>query len=744
MRGRILFLAAIAFVVGVMLTGSAAADVPPPTIDSSTPSSPANANSPSLLGTAEPLATVTLYTDNGCTVEAGASVQADESGNFAIQVSVPDDSSTTFYANATDVTGTSECSLGGFTYVEDSIPPSEPAIASHPDDPTTAQSATFTFTDSDPVAGYSCSLDGSNPTDCGSGSASYSGLADGQHSFSVTATDAAGNTSAPQTFIWTVDTMPPAEPAIQDAPANPSGSHNAAFSFSDSDPVAGYSCSLDGSNPTDCGSGSASYSGLADGQHSFSVTASDSAGNTSAPQTFSWTVDTTPPAQPTIQGAPTNPSGSPEATFTFTDGDEVASYRCQLDGGGFASCSSGVAFSGLLDGSHTFQVVARDELGHTSHPASYSWTIDTVHPLVTITDKPPLDTNQTGADFSFASDAGAAGYQCRLDGAAFASCTSPQHYGGLGDGSHTFSVRSVSIGGTPGLATSYTWTVDTVAPQTAIGSAPPAASTSRSATFTFTSSEPGSTFVCSLNSSGFTPCSSPQTYSGLGDGAYTFRVEALDAAGNADPTAAAYSWTISGVGPPTVDFQPPANVKKLRRNVGYGRMQLRWRKPPDKDFDHVGVYVSTSPRTPPRKLVYSGRSQSYTDRRFKNGQYYRYLVVSYDHAKNASGGTPALVRPSALLTSPRDATVVKTVPVFRWAAVPRATYYNIQLYSHGEKLLTTWPRKARQFLSRQWRYGGHSHSLRRGVYVWYVWPGFGARSQAHYGQLLGQGTFSVR
>ena len=185
-------------------------------------------------------------------------------------------------------------------------------------------------------------------------------------------------------------------------------------------------------------------------------------------------------------------------------------------------------------------------------------------------------------------------------------------------------------------------------------------------------------------------------------------------------------------------------MSKLRRNVGYGRLQLRWNKPADPDFDHVGVYVSTSPKTPPRKLVYRGKRQSYNDRHFKNGQYYRYLIVSYDHAANASGGMRALVPPSVLLRSPRNASVVRGVPTFRWAGVSGASFYNVQLYYRGQKILSVWPSKARKPLTKRWRYAGHTFSLRRGTYLWYVWPGFGPKAKGRYGQLLGQGTFRVR
>lgn len=67
----------------------------------------------------------------------------------------------------------------------------------------------------------------------------------------------------------------------------------------------------------------------------------------------------------------------------------------------------------------------------------------------------------------------------------------------------------------------------------------------RKATFFFGSDEREATFRCKLNGRKAAACSSPTAYSGLGRGSHTFRVYAVDAAGNADPTPATTSFTIS-------------------------------------------------------------------------------------------------------------------------------------------------------------------------------------------------------
>jgi hypothetical protein len=129
------------------------------------------------------------------------------------------------------------------------------------------------------------------------------------------------------------------------------------------------------------------------------------------------------------------------------------------------------------------------------------------------------------------------------------------------------------------------------------------------------------------------------------------------------------------------------------------------------------------------------------NRRFRNGLYYRYAVVSYDHTGNASRGSAAVVPPSILLRSPRAGRRVHAPPLLVWAGVKRATFYNVQLYYEGRKVLSTWPNSAKLKLSRSWRYEGRRFRLRKGSYQWYVWPGFGPRSKARYGQLLGQSGF---
>ncbi|WP_114944830.1 Ig-like domain-containing protein [Microvirga calopogonii] len=91
--------------------------------------------------------------------------------------------------------------------------------------------------------------------------------------------------------------------------------------------------------------------------------------------------------------------------------------------------------------------------------------------------------------------------------------------------------------------------IDTAPPDTTITASPASLTNSSSATFVFTSNEPGSTYSMSLDGGAFTAATSPKTFSGLADGAHTVMVRAHDAAGNVDPTPATYTWTVDTTAP---------------------------------------------------------------------------------------------------------------------------------------------------------------------------------------------------
>ena len=449
----------------------------------------------------------------------------------------------TFEVRATDMGNNTDPSPASFTWVIDRTAPNT-TIISGPASPTNQTSATFTFDSNEVGSTFQCRLDTPTWTPCTS-PISYSALATGGHTFRVRAIDAASNIDgSPAVYTWNIDTTAP-NTTITGNPGTASNSPTATFTFTASMTNSTFACSLDGASFTPCMS-PAIYNGLADGSHSFQVRATDPAGNPDpTPAVFSWTVDTIVP-DTTINSTPPLLSNNRAASFSFSSNEAGALFQCSLDGAAFANCNSPRNYTGLADGSHTFQVRARDAAGNIdATPASYTWTIDATDPNTTITSNPPAATNSTSASFTFTSTEAGSTFECRLDAAAFAPCASPQNLTGLTAGNHTFRVRAIDAAGNlDGSPAAYTWNVDLTAPNTNITGNPGAVTTSTSATFTFTANQANSTFACSLDGAAFAACTSPLTYTGLTVGSHNFQVRATDTAGNTDATPDSFTWTI--------------------------------------------------------------------------------------------------------------------------------------------------------------------------------------------------------
>jgi thermitase len=92
-----------------------------------------------------------------------------------------------------------------------------------------------------------------------------------------------------------------------------------------------------------------------------------------------------PPLDTVITSSPSSFSSVSTATFAFTATAAGATFACAIDGGNFTSCASPYTTSVLADGPHSFNVRATDSSGVTDpSPASRSWSVDTVPPLLTL------------------------------------------------------------------------------------------------------------------------------------------------------------------------------------------------------------------------------------------------------------------------------------------------------------------------------------------------------------------------
>ena len=115
-------------------------------------------------------------------------------------------------------------------------------------------------------------------------------------------------------------------------------------------------------------------------------------------------------------------------------------------------------------------------------------TIDTTPPDTTITAGPSGPTNDSTPTFSFTATEAGSTFQCRVDAAAFASCSSPFTTGALSDGAHTFEVRATDASdNTDTSPASRSFTVDTTPPDTTITAGPSGPTNDSTPTFSFTS-----------------------------------------------------------------------------------------------------------------------------------------------------------------------------------------------------------------------------------------------------------------
>jgi hypothetical protein len=475
----------------------------------------------------------------------------------------------TFSVRQTDVAG----NVGPESsddYVLDTQTPSDPVITGPNPNLGNNPNIVWSFT-SEPGALTECRLMKgvqmiSDFTDCTSPANHTLVDGDGTYTFSVRQTDRAGNPSGIASHDHTLDTDAPAT-SLDAGPSALTNSPDASFDFSSDDPTATFECDFDGAGFTPCSSPT-TYASLGDGNHFFAVRAVDGAGNLDAsPELRSFTVDTgAPPIS--IDDGPTDPGNLTSVAWQFSS-EPSAFLECELsfEGSvvsGFADCSSGSASYGLgADGLYTFTVRATDPAGNVSS-ASDTYLLDTTRPdsvatSVSLTSATTFtvgySVQESGAGAAevelWANTPGGAGWTLAATDTSMSGSFS---YSAVdGDGTYSFYTRVRDAAGNyedaPGAFDTET-VVDTAAPSLALSTAPADPNTDPMLTFTFSSTDPTASFVCSLTTDGsdaYAPCASPASYPApAATTTYTFKVVASDAAGNA---SAPSTWTFTWVEP---------------------------------------------------------------------------------------------------------------------------------------------------------------------------------------------------
>lgn len=186
----------------------------------------------------------------------------------------------TFVATATD--GAGNISTTSYTWTTDTIAPASLTLTGTPASITNINNATIGATANDATAiTYSYTLDTAASTGV------LTGLGEGLHTFVATATDGAGNTST-TSYTWTTDyTAPTASisPAASPELTGATAAINVNFGSTE---TATYSYQLDGGGMNNVTGSSVNLTGIAEGTHTIDYSATDTAGNPSTPNSFSF------------------------------------------------------------------------------------------------------------------------------------------------------------------------------------------------------------------------------------------------------------------------------------------------------------------------------------------------------------------------------------------------------------------------------------------------------------------------
>ncbi|WP_166792003.1 Ig-like domain-containing protein [Leminorella grimontii] len=403
---------------------------------------------PTFSGEGEPGDTITFY-DND---EVIGSTTVDEHGEWSFTPDAPlDEGEHAITIIETDEAGNASEPSDPISFTVDTTEPAKPELGGITDDvgpitgdivdggvtddtqPTFSGEGepgdTITFYDNDEVIGSTTvdehgewSFTPDTPLD------------EGEHAITIIETDEAGNASEPSDPIsFTVDTTPPDEPVlgsvIDDVGTitgkitdggvtddtqptfNGEGEPDSTITFYDNGDVIG-------STTTD-ENGHWSFTPdtpLSEGEHEFTMTATDEAGNTSAPtEGFSFTVDITPPNEDNLaitgvddqvgeikgnvaSGGSTDDS-RPTISGTGTAGDTIVVYAKDSTGNheiGRATVAEDGTWtlrpaSPLLSGNNDLTAVEIDPAGNATDPcAKYSIALDSSRPtppvIVTVVD----------------------------------------------------------------------------------------------------------------------------------------------------------------------------------------------------------------------------------------------------------------------------------------------------------------------------------------------------------------------
>lgn len=466
-----------------------------------------------------------------------------------------------------------------------------------------AVGVTASASDNVGVVGVQFKLDGANlgaedMTSPYSISWDSTAVANGSHTLTAIARDAAGNTTISSTrtvVVFNPDVAPPAVSLTAPTDnATVTGALNVTANAADNVGVAGVQFLLDDSNfgaedVTSPYSVNWDTTSVANGKHTLAAIARDAAGNQTVAATVTVNVnnDLAPPSVSlTAPADGTTIAGTVSVTANASDNVGVVGVQFKLDGANLGAEDTAAPYavawdtSPVANGSHVLTAVARDAFGNSATSSSVTITVynDFLPPTVSLSN--PADgatVSGTLAVTAEASDNTAViGVQLKLDGANLgAELTAPPYSmnwdtTAASNGSHTLTAIARDAAGNQTTSTPITITVfnpDTTSPSVALTTPADSATVSGSVSVAANASDNvgvvGIQFLLDGSNLGAEDTTSPYAVSwgttSAANGAHILSAVARDAAGNTTTASIITVIVNNDVTPPSVGLTSPAN-----------------------------------------------------------------------------------------------------------------------------------------------------------------------------------------
>ncbi|NNE94853.1 MAG: PKD domain-containing protein, partial [Acidimicrobiales bacterium] len=379
--------------------------------------------------------------------------------------------------------GVAASNTGGTSAAGSSAPFTVDAPVSAPSAPTgvsgsvSGQSVTVSWSASaddggDPAITYSVSFGAESTTTTGT-SVTFTGVAPGTYTASVTASNSGGTSAAGSSAPFTVDPPIGTPGAPENATASVDGQTvNVSWtppSDNGGDPAITYEITLGGQTPQSTTGTSASFSNVPPGTYSATITASNLAGEGGSAQTNSVTVNA-PADVPAAPGDLTvTPAGLGVAVSWSTpadNGSPITSYTVTLNGSASTFGSSPASYATLAPGSYTVTVAATNGVGTGPAAGPVSFTIE--QPVEAPGTPSNVNASVSGqtvnVTWSRPDDGGDPdlSYEVSLSGGPSQTVTSPSaSFTNVAAGDYSVSVTATNSAGTSGASVSSSFSVFT-------------------------------------------------------------------------------------------------------------------------------------------------------------------------------------------------------------------------------------------------------------------------------------------